>query len=417
MSDNINWEKIEEKPDKEFKISGEYLLSTKQTIANQEERIEEQSGIILDLKKEMEVLQIELQTKNNKILELSSQTIPSLNEEIALQKEQVKAYEEFKSTLEGEITNFKDIVDNLKQNDALKEEIITEKNNKIEELMEGLEKFQKRVDELEKVIETLPKIDEVEELKAEIKGKGEEISNLIKKIEELESRPPLEPLVSEEELENLRKRPTAEEIEKIMGEKEEKISKLENELRLKEAVIDDLTLQMQDLHGKLAQKPQVIEKSVYVEQAASDLNTKPKTIFKPQTEEIKDRFSKVEPSLIKSSERPVFKETEPSPQTLNAFKTPEPKPVIPKGSLNPQVAQLMQTIKESILNGIFANELATLLEDARDEIASIIGFKVVLNEIGNIARKLKKAPPNAQIDDESVEIFIQKIEEWSQRLI
>ena len=411
MSDKINWEKIKEKPEKEVKVLGEYLLSQNQTLANQEDRIEEQSTIILELKKEVEQLNAELQTRNNKILELSSTTIPSLNQEIAQLKERSQMYEEVKTSMEDELTTFKEIVEELKQNDKLKEEILTEKNNKIQELMEGLEKFQNRVDELEKLIETLPKIDEVEEMKAELQGKSEEISNLIKKIEEIEARPPPEPLVSEEELEELRKRPTSEDVEQMMAEKDEKIGQLENDLALKENMVDDLTSQIQVLQEQAAKKEvsptpsaRPVQKSSYI----------------PHTEPTMGKFSKVEPSLVKPSERVKFKEPEPTPahapQKFGVFGSSSENAPAPKGALNPLVAELMNGVKESILGGIFANELAKILENARDEIAGIIGFKIVLNEIGNIARKLKKAPPNAQIDDESVEIFLQKIDEWSERL-
>ena len=408
MSDKINWEKIEEKPEKDYKVPGTYLLSERQTIANQEDRIEQQNAIILEIKKEVENLNFELQTRNNKILELSSQTIPALNQEIAQLKETNQMYEDLKTTMEEEISGFNDIVEELKQNDKLKEEILTEKSNKIEELMNGLEKFQKRVDELEKLIETLPTIDEVENMKGEIKGKGEEITNLLKRIDELEQQPPPEPLVSEDELEELRKRPTPEVVEKSIVEKDKKIGELESELSLKEKMIDDLSSQIQDLQEKVSAKT-VIPTSKPEEKAP----------YKPHTEKIVGGFSKIEPSLIKPSERAKFKDTEPvSPSNkFGVFgSSSESSKPAPKGALNPQVAQLMNNVKESILKGVFANELAKLLEDTRDQIAGIIGFKIVLNEIGNIARKLKKAPPNAQIDDQSVEIFLQKIEEWSERL-
>lgn len=399
MGDGINWEKVLEKPDKEYKAQGSYLLQQRKTIKEQEEKIEELNTTILNLKNEIEAMKGDLETRNNKIKEMATQTIPNLNKQIT----ELKTVADEKAEIEREVAEIRDLVEDFKENEKLKDEILEEKNTKIEELMGGIKKHQDRVDELEKLIETLPTIDEMEGLNEHSKKLESEITELRAESEKLKKQieeTPKGPDISPEELEELQKRPPKKEMEALLADIDKYKGEIEEAGKVNEALKDkiaDMHSEIEDLKSK-ATKPAPVEEaprrpSTYTSAGVSGFGG-----FK------KSGPSKIHPSRRKKVE--VEGLSGPKPSSLQT----------PKGVLNPKVASLLETVREAINQGIVANQLARLLEDTRDEIAGIIGFKIVLNEIGNIARKLKKAPPDAQIADESQQIFLSKLDEWANRL-
>jgi len=401
MGDEINWDKIKEKPEKEFKAQGLFLLQQKMAIEDQEEKIEELNTIILNHKNEIEKQKGDLETRNNKIKEMATQTIPSLNEQLA--KLKIDADEKVK--IESEVAEIRDLVEDFQENAKLKDEILEEKNSKIEELMGGLKKHQDRIEELEKMIETLPTIDEMEGLNEHTKTQEKEIAALREETEKLKKEiadKPSGPDISPEELEGLRKRPSVEEMEDLLGELDNYRLELDEKSKVNEALEDKIA----EMHAEITKLQGEASKPAPVEA----VSRKPST-YASQNIGGFGGFKKTGPSKVHPSrmKQPVAEDegrTGPKPAGLKT----------PKGVLNPQVAALLENVREAIVGGIVANGLAKVLEDTRDEIASIIGFKIVLNEIGNIARKLKKAPPDAQIAEESQQVFLSKLDEWSNRL-
>ncbi len=416
MSEDINWEKIHEKPEREHKASGIFLLQQKKTIEDQELKIEELNKTIFNLNNEIEQQKVDLGSRNNKIKEMATQTIPNLNEQIINLKKMVDE----KVQLEKEFAEILELVEDFKENAKLKDEILGEKNSKIDELMGGIKKHQDRVQELEKLIETLPTIDEMEGLNEFTKNQEKEISSLRDEIaksneeitrlkQEIAARPP-EPEITPEELEELRKRPSKEEKDKLLKEIDNFKKELEDNEKVNEALKDKIA----DMHEEITKlkeegskpapiqptvKPQIVETplrspSSYVSQNLGFGGIKTSSP------------SKIHPSRLKNQET-IDKDI---------IGAPSSGVTTSKSALNPKVEALIDNVKKAITGGIVAHGLAQLLEDTRDEIASIIGFKIVLNEIGNIARKLKKAPADAQIDEESQKIFLSKIDEWADRM-
>ncbi|MHA1377968.1 MAG: hypothetical protein ACTSRG_06265 [Candidatus Helarchaeota archaeon] len=400
MSD-IEWEKIEQKPEKDYKVPGEYLLEQRALVESKNQDLAEKSLTIKHLNEELKNSKAEAETRGNKVKEMIEkfgelnvkfeelnqklETITKENEELKKELEEIKSE---KQTLE-------DQVNTLKANNELQEDLIKEKDEDIKTLNEEKEQLLQKISELDEKINSMPQSDEFEELK-----------------KKLDSYP------TPEELEELKKRPDPDQVDNLLIGKDEEIEKLKSDIdsltqEIEKLKADNISLETAnaDLVKKLEKAKEGVKESTSIPEIKTQVKTQisaletktapPTTIhdIKPPTVETKSpKFT-----IAENNTTAKFSLTHDA-----ATETPfTKKRKLPEGVIN-----IFNNIKMAIEGGIRAGELHKLLEESRDAIANMIGFSSALKAMGDVARKLKKAPAHAQIDEESVKVFLQKIDEW-----
>jgi len=416
----IEWEKIEQKPEKEYKVPGEYLLEQRSSIESKDQQIAEQTLTIKHLKEQLEASKAEAESRGNKVKEMIEkfgemnvkfEDLSSKTEELTQENEALKKLIE---EMKAEKQTIEDQLNTLKANNELQEDLVKEKDEDLIKLKEENEQLKQKVTELEEKVNSLPKKDEIEELE-----------------KKLESYPSLE------EIEELKKRPDPDQVDNLLISKDEEIDNLsrtieklktdlaplaeENENLKKDCTvlenananlineINSLKSELEKLKGIAKQPVQKPIPTPTPKIKKTPSYTPPKTI-----NDIKPPVSYTSPKHTVDIKGPKFSMTE-EPQKAKfsySHNASSEGAVIKKRKLPEQVVNIFENIKMAIQGGIRAGELHKLLEESRDEIANIMGFSSALKAMGDVARKLKKAPPQAQIDDESVKVFLSKIEEW-----
>ena len=387
---DIDWEKIAQKPEKEYKDPGEFLLGQRATLEAKDQEVSEQSLTIKHLTEQLETSKNEAETRGNKVKEMIEKY-----GEMNVQFEELNAKNEEMSQklgqLEEEKQKLEDQLNTLKANNELQDDLSKEKDEELIRFSDENAELKQKISELEEQISSLPKQDEFEEFK--------------KKYEDYPSP---------EELEELKRRPDPDQVDNLLINKDEEIEKLSEELQKLKEIHENLTQNFENLmtenenlkseldKGKVSAKIPVSKpiSKVPVTTTTTPPHIAPKTIhdIKPPAPQPTPKTSGVKFSFADESTAKFAYSSE----TVGGTKKDLPEAVV----------NIFENIKMAIQGGIRAGELCKLLEDSRDEIANKIGFSSALKAMGDVARKLRKAPQQAKIDDASVQVFIQKIDEW-----
>jgi hypothetical protein len=103
--------------------------------------------------------------------------------------------------------------------------------------------------------------------------------------------------------------------------------------------------------------------------------------------------------------------------TTTSKATPSAASSLPPGTGGlAQVIQLLDSIKEKARSNLTSNQLANEMEQTRDTIVKIFRWHPALYELATFARRLKKAPQGANVDAETQQLLLEKIDEWKNRV-
>jgi hypothetical protein len=116
--------------------------------------------------------------------------------------------------------------------------------------------------------------------------------------------------------------------------------------------------------------------------------------------------------------------TPPPASTPPLITTPKPTPPLaspskPASTVGPpmtDVFKLLDSIKEKAKSRITAIVLANEMEQTRDAIVKIFRWHPALYELATFARRLKKYPEGAPLDNETRALLLEKVEEWKNRI-
>ncbi|HUY01331.1 MAG TPA: hypothetical protein VMV49_17350 [Candidatus Deferrimicrobium sp.] len=118
------------------------------------------------------------------------------------------------------------------------------------------------------------------------------------------------------------------------------------------------------------------------------------------------------PTVTQSSPISVPKE----PISAIPTSAPSPSPSAPVEGPISDVINLLDEIKTKAKSGITAVQLANEMEQTRDTIVKIFRWHPALYELATFARRLKKYPEAAGLDTEILELLLEKVEEWKNRV-
>jgi hypothetical protein len=93
-----------------------------------------------------------------------------------------------------------------------------------------------------------------------------------------------------------------------------------------------------------------------------------------------------------------------------------PAPISPTEGPISDVIKLIEEIKVKAKSGITATQLANEMEQTRDTIVKIFRWHPALYELATFARRLKKYPEGAGLDKEILELLLEKVDEWKNRV-
>ena len=121
----------------------------------------------------------------------------------------------------------------------------------------------------------------------------------------------------------------------------------------------------------------------------------------------------------KSTPKPTPKSTpKPTPKSTTSTTAKPVSTPPPSSSQGPvsDVFKLLDSIKEKAESNITATQLASEMEQVRDTIVKIFRWHPALYELATFARRLKKFPEGAALDNETKALLLEKIEEWKNRV-
>ncbi|MHA1144389.1 MAG: coiled-coil domain-containing protein [Candidatus Helarchaeota archaeon] len=322
---------------------------------------------------------------------------------------------------------------------------------KMEQIMRVLEKVMSSQEDTLKIIETMQK--ETNQLRAEMEqlqssSTGEaSIKYVSDESEKLEQRmaeyfnnfsdlmgSKIDELL--EEFENLKKAslPSGKELPDISSFKKE-VERSRDELK----IVNDNLLSLQDgigfISNSLNQMRREIASIKNIQVQAAKIE-EPLVEAKPEEiPSIKDERIESKPTLVETiykgairTAKPKKIGTEPESATpspvvkqmymetiksLHEIKSVSPGSIKRK-EVPQEVFDLLDSIKPKIQ--LPAQDLARFLEFIRDKIVKVFKFHPALYELGTFARKIKKYPVAAPLDDDIKNLLEDKITEWKKRI-
>lgn len=378
----IEWEKITQKPDKKYPVVGEFLLEQKKLIELQEQQITKHLATMDQFNAELKSAKDELEARTNKIKEMVEK-IGEMNEKFEEINKKVEETKNESQELKNQIEKLTEEISSLKENNSLQEDLVKQKDEEIQNLSEQNEQQKNKITELETKLESFPNEDEINEMRDKIQC-----------------------FPSPEELDELKKRPPPDEIDQLLFNKDEEIEKINEEVK-------DLKAEIEELKEKV-EAPATVEAAVPVASAKPIPAPTPKKSTAKAAAQATPMVDLQSPKFSITDDSKFVKQKSATFSLAGSDSSEEV--TAKKRELPEEVINILNNISMAIQGGIKAGELCRLLEESRDTIANIFGFSQALKQMGDVAKKLKRAPENAQIDDASVKIFLQKIEEWKNTL-
>jgi uncharacterized protein YoxC len=117
------------------------------------------------------------------------------------------------------------------------------------------------------------------------------------------------------------------------------------------------------------------------------------------------------PARTLVSPTPAPAKPTPAPST-----TPSPSVATPTSGPMTDVFKLLDTIAQKAQSGLSGPQIAGEMEQVRDTIVKIFRWHPALYELATFARRLKKAPAGTAADAATVNLLLEKINEWKNRI-
>ncbi|HME53037.1 MAG TPA: hypothetical protein VKM55_12520 [Candidatus Lokiarchaeia archaeon] len=189
----IDWEAIQKKPGKDYKLSGTMILDFRKTIESQKEELTTKSSKIKALEDEKAKMQADLEAKANdlakKIETIEKERddkIKSLEQEMATKTESIKEQEDLNKQMAEKLDTAAGSVIEQTSAVAEKDACIEEKDARIAELENELAKRQDTIQQLESLAESAAA--DKDRLEQEIKSMEEQQDTLVNKVMDLEDK-------------------------------------------------------------------------------------------------------------------------------------------------------------------------------------------------------------------------------------
>ncbi len=163
----IEWDKIEKKPKKSYKIQGIDLLDLRAKIVKQDDDILESSTNIESLKSDLSELKEKVSQKEKNISELQAE-ISHLQVQMSEKESEIASLNQQRaeetSKYDSEIQGYTSQLDELLAEIKAKESTIQEKDTKIEKLNGKIEDLNSKIEELKEQIPKKPVYEKAEEV-------------------------------------------------------------------------------------------------------------------------------------------------------------------------------------------------------------------------------------------------------------
>ncbi|HUY00338.1 MAG TPA: hypothetical protein VMV49_12325 [Candidatus Deferrimicrobium sp.] len=272
---SIEWTEIVEKPEKSFKVPGQFLLEQRKKIESLQKALDELKSAksesdqtVATLNLRIETLLADLDSKKKKI------------------KEQADAIEELETKLANKDKERNQLTARIEELERLQKELTTSKDGQIAEQATKISELETQINELQqyrsKVEELEKRFAEASELQGKLSEREAELGTLQAKVSELEGKiTELEQEKSGIEEDFQKKIESVEEEKKAL---EEKYKLVESEMAEKDAQISSFQSKIQELETNLAAlappKPPTV--------AEEGEGTKPSACPKCESNRIKD---------------------------------------------------------------------------------------------------------------------------------
>ncbi|MHA1383753.1 MAG: hypothetical protein ACTSR3_08380 [Candidatus Helarchaeota archaeon] len=143
--------------------------------------------------------------------------------------------------------------------------------------------------------------------------------------------------------------------------------------------------------------PPIVSKPAPTVQKTPPIVSKPA----PTVQKTPPIVSKPAPTVQKP---PIVKPTVQEPST-------EPSEIIPE-----EVPQLFDGISNAVVSNVSARELASIMDNARNQIIKVFRWHPVLYELASFSRRIQKLPGDSPISADISSLLIEKIQDWKKRI-
>jgi chromosome segregation ATPase len=172
---SLEWEKIESKPDKAYKVEGQFLLDQRAKIAELEANLHETRTDLEDVKKSFNTANLKIQEMD---ADLQEATSVRSQLEITLQE---------KDTLEKEYNEMKASVDNFMNKVQSTEGELDRRSSDLEVAHEQIKYLNEKADEIRGLSEkSAGYLKQIDDLNAELTGKNSTLDNLKARLDQIE---------------------------------------------------------------------------------------------------------------------------------------------------------------------------------------------------------------------------------------
>ncbi len=209
---SLEWEKIESKPEKAYKVEGQFLLDQRAKIAELEANLHETRTDLEDVKKE-------LNTSNMKIQDLDADL-----QETASLRNQIEITLQEKDTLERDFNEMKASVAKLQQAEGVNQTLSSD----LEAAQEQIKYLNEKADEIRDLTaKNTDFLKQIDDLNAELTAKNSTLENLKERLDQLE------PQLAESKVK-------VNELQARVSEKDLSMEELEGKLKDFESPIPDM---------------------------------------------------------------------------------------------------------------------------------------------------------------------------------
>ena len=403
---------------------------------SQEERIKELRGSVAALQVDLDHTRNELAQERAKFEEQIS-NIAAEQEKMNLERDtriklmqtqmesKESRIEELQSLLEGN-KGLKELQDKFNIQKTLSDK----KQKQIDTLTAQNQKLEAQIEKLTSKLNDL-KGKGVKELQNELKKKQAEVDELHLKIADIDGLQ-TEVLIEQKDIiKSFEHQATLnKELETLNQQQKAEIERLSTGLNAQKLkAYDEFVLQLQtDLK---AVKNQLTQSEQIRSEQMGSIDK-----FESMLEQIQNQISQQEataaaytpppPAPVQPMQAPIpqyaapIPSLQPSPPVAPVAPAPAQAPaqiMPPVSGPKAKVIMLFDTILVKAQTGLSAPQLATEMEQIRNQIVEVFEWHPTLFELAAFARRIKNGPPNTPIDPQTVQLLIEKIEAWKQRIL
>ncbi|MHA1301449.1 MAG: hypothetical protein ACTSO9_18665 [Candidatus Helarchaeota archaeon] len=210
------------------------------------------------------------------------------------------------------------------------------------------------------------------------------------------------------------------------------VGKVDNLLDLVNEIRQDIQEIKKEKEFEMAQEAELSEliRQTVSEESATE-TTKPSTASTPAptVQKTPPIVSTPAPTVQKtppivSKPAPTVQKTPPivSKPAPTVQKPPIVKPTVQEPSTEPseiipeEVPQLFDGISNAVVSNVSARELASIMDNARNQIIKVFRWHPVLYELASFSRRIQKLPGDSPISADISSLLIEKIQDWKKRI-